>query len=129
MKIIPERKHTGNEMRVLTHYEQIQFDAAFTCIMRLSSVYDPKRDTDTFAITSGGESLPTVYNRLIATLGGLDKVVNLFCPLYREEAMQRLIRWCFDNKIQPSAFALHGVLCTGQKRSYTVEYEFKSLDI
>ena len=115
-------------MRVLSQYERSQFESAFTCIMRLSSVYDPKRDTDTFAITSGGESLPSVYNRLIATLGGLDKVVNLFCPLYCEEAMDRLIRWCFNNKIQPSAFALPGVLGVGPKRSYTVEYEFKSKD-
>jgi hypothetical protein len=128
MKIIPELKLTGNEMRFLTQYEQSQFDSAFTCIMRLSIVYDSKRDIDMFAITTGGEALPSIYKRLIGTLGGLDKVVYLFCPLYRDRAIKWLIEWCFDNKIQPSAFALAGVLGIGPKRSYTVEYEFKSKD-
>lgn len=127
-RMLRERKRTEDEMRVLSQYERSQFDSAFTCIMRLSSVYDSKRDLDMFAITTGGEALPSVYNRLIGTLGGLDKVVHLFCPLYRDKAMEWLVGWCFDNKIQPSAFALMGVLGVGPKRSYTVEYEFKSKD-
>lgn len=109
-------------------YQLSQFDIAFTCIMRLSSVYDPKRDTDIFSICSGDEALPSVYGRIIAMLGGLGNVVSKFCPMNRKEATEWLIRWCLDNKVPPHAFALPGTLGIGQKRAYTVHYEVKDKD-
>lgn len=109
-------------------YQLSQFDIAFTCIMRLSSVYDPKREIDIFSIRSGDEALPSVYGRLIATLGGLGNLVSKFCPLNRKEATEWLIRWCYDNKVAPHTFALSGTLGIGQKRAYTVHYEVKDKD-
>lgn len=109
-------------------YQMRQFDIAFTCIMRLSSVYDHKREIDIFSIRSGDEALPSVYGRLIATLGGLGNVVAKFCPLNRTEATEWLIRWCVDNKVAPHTFALAGTLGIGQKRAYTVHYEVKDKD-
>lgn len=109
-------------------YQLSQFDIAFTCIMRLSSVYDHKREIDIFSIRCGDEALPSVYGRLIATLGGLGNVVSNFCPMNRKEATEWLIRWCYSNKVPPHAFALSGTLGVGQKRAYTVHYEVKDKD-
>ncbi len=118
----------GYVMQVFTKYELSQFDIAFTYIMRLSSVYDSKRDIDIFSIRCGEEALPSVYGRVIASLGGLATAVSKFCPLYRQETISWLIRWCLDNKVPPHSFFFKGTIGIGQKRAYTVQYEVKDKD-
>lgn len=96
-------------MRVLTKYEQDQFDIAFKHILSLSAMQNESTELYMLRHGNNGETpIPKAYHELSESLGGFNKVKDLFCYLYREQAIKWLIKYCFQNAIQPSSFEIIG---------------------
>jgi len=107
-------------MRVLTKAELSVFDAAYVSIMRVASI-----DADTVMdIVSGGQKMQQAYVDLMFELGGMDNMRNLFCPLYKEKALEWLIDYCFRLRLQPHAFGYNGLLAINRRPIPFVEHAY-----
>ena len=99
-------------MQVLSKYEQREFDYTFEYIARVGSLAWLKKDLKVTDILSDKKTLPAGLIYFIRTKMNNDlKKVNLwFNDVRKKETMKSLIKYCFDNKIQPYDLRDRGIL-------------------
>lgn len=99
-------------MQVLSKYEQREFDYTFEFIARVGSLAWLEKDLKVADISCDKKPLPStliyfINNKMSADL----KKVNLwFNDIRKKETMKSLIKYCFENKIQPSTLRDYGIL-------------------
>jgi hypothetical protein len=115
-------------MRVLTKYEREQFEIAFKHISALSSMQNELTELYCLRHGNDGQSpIPPNYFTLSEAVGGFGAMREKFSPMYRKETTEWLMRFCFDNCIQPSSFEIIGAVrkIHVERKNYT-EHHYKS---
>jgi hypothetical protein len=103
-------------MRVLTAAELDTFKKAYGHVQRVSVA-----EADSVGeIMAGGERLPHAYTDLVLEYSGLAGLRGACCPLNYDSGLQRFIKYCFHNRIQPHAFMFKGQLSVSHNKPYTV---------
>jgi hypothetical protein len=98
-------------MRILTRAEEQTFKYAFDCICRVAAVTQTTKNIHEIKVSHGRElsSLPAELVKLFIE-NELSVMQHNYCPLYEVETMQKLIKHCFENKIQPKSYMFDGLL-------------------
>lgn len=99
-------------MQVLNKYEQREFNYTFEFIARVGSLAWLEKNLKVTDILSDQKTLPSSLIYFIRTKMDNDlKKVNLwFNDVRKKETMKSLIKYCFENKIQPSELRDSGIL-------------------
>lgn len=116
-------------MQVLNKYEQREFDYTFEFIARVGSLAWLKKNLKVTDISSDTKPLPTALIYFVKNKMDNDlKKVNLwFNDVRKKETMKSLIKYCFENKIQPSELRDNGILSYSEHEAPTVVvYEAES---
>jgi len=111
MQLFNQIHFLENNMRILTKIEKELFDIAYKHISALSAMQN--EHTELYMLRHGHDGntpMPAPYFTLCEDIGGFEQLRGRFCLMNRVPATQYLIQFCFDHRIQPSAFEIVGTI-------------------
>lgn len=113
-------------MRALTNRQMGQFDSAFDFIDRVGCLHCEGENVNLFDIMVDDKRLP---NKLIAFISSeynsnLKLLNQDFNDFMRKKNIGKLIKYCYDNNVQPYELWEQGMLSIKESPKTTYEYEY-----